>query len=128
MYQNSYTLNQLSGLITTTYILGVVLALIFLGIAVLISNMIAFEGGANPKDPGKRKTWFWLLGILSAIIFFAYNNFYVKMLVQGAPAQDKFMLHIAISTAVTLVVYILAGFLLSKMMARHKIGNWFSSK
>lgn len=128
MYQNSYSLNQLSGLITTTYILAIVLAVIFLVIAILISNSIKYEGGANPKDPAKRRKWFWILCIVATILFFIYNNFYVKMLVQGAPAQNKFMIHIAVSTAVVLIVYVLFGVILSKMKARDKIGNWFPSK
>ena len=46
-------------LITTTYIFAFIFLGVFLLLAALISKMIAYEGGTNPKDPGKRKMWFW---------------------------------------------------------------------
>ena len=42
------------------YILLPVVGVGMLLIAALISNIIKFEGGANPKDAGKRKVVFWL--------------------------------------------------------------------
>ena len=52
-------LKEVPALITTTYIFAFIFLGVFLFSAALISNMIAYEGGTNPKDPGKRKMWFW---------------------------------------------------------------------
>ena len=38
---------QVDGLISNTYILAIVAALVFVGIAILISSMIAYQGGKN---------------------------------------------------------------------------------
>ncbi|MCQ2973874.1 MAG: hypothetical protein MJ211_03605 [Bacteroidales bacterium] len=120
---------QLEGLITNTYILSVVVALIFVGIAFLISSLIAYEGGKYPKDAKRRRIWFVLIGIVSAIAFFCYNFLYVGgKIVPTAMLQDKFFIHTAIASGVTLVTYFLVGFGLSKLFKRTKFGTIFPSK
>lgn len=125
MYENSYTLRTLDGLITNTYIFALVLALLFVGISILVANMIAYQGGKNPRDAKKRKIWFFVLAAINTIAFFLWNLLYVSNLVKGAPAQDKFLMHNAISTGVTLLVFILVGFLISKLMKKGKYGTIF---
>ena len=128
MYENSYTLKTLPGLITNTYVLAVILAIIFIGISMLISNMIAYQGGKNPSDPRKRKIWFFVLSGVAIISFFLWNFLHVAGLVKGAPAQSEFLIHNAISTGVVLVVYIVLGIVLSKILKKGKYGTLFSSK
>lgn len=121
-------LKQVSALVTSTYIF----ALIFMGVAILlaavISNLIKYEGGTNPKDPGKRRIWFWIFAILGPVAFFLYNIFSVIPTIKKGPALDKFGVTHIIGTAIILVGYIVIGFVLSKMMKRGKLGNWFPSK
>ena len=69
------SLKDIDGLITNSYMFGAVCAVVFLLIAVLISNMIKFEGGSNPKDPKKRRMWFWIIGIITPVVFYLYNMF-----------------------------------------------------
>mgnify|MGYP003981335513 FL=1 len=121
-------LKEVPALITTTYIFAFIFLGVFLLLAALISNMIAYEGGTNPKDPGKRKMWFWIFGILGPISFYLYNFLMIIPTVKKGPAMDKFSMHVPISTAIVLVLYIAIGFVLSKMMKRGKLGNWFPSK
>ena len=121
-------LKQVPALVTSTYIF----ALIFMGVSILlaavISNLIKFEAGANPKDPGKRRMWFWIFAILGPVSFFLYNLLSVIPTIKKGPALDKFGVTHIIGTAIILVGYIVIGFVLSKMMKRGKLGNWFPSK
>lgn len=122
-------INQLEGLISNTYILAVVAAIVFVGIAILIGSMIAYQGGKNPTDAKKRRVWFWLTGIIATAAFFCYNYFYVSgTIVPTQMLQDKFFTHAAIATGVTLAVYVLAGFVMSKLLKRQKFGTVFPSK
>jgi len=124
----SVGLKEVSALVTSTYIF----ALIFMGVAILlaavISNLIKFEAGANPKDPGKRRMWFWIFAILGPVAFFLYYLLSVIPTIKKGPALEKFGVTHIIGTAIILVGYIVIGFVLSKMMKRGKLGNWFPSK
>ena len=121
-------LKQVPALVTSTYIF----ALIFMGVAILlaavISNMISIEGGSNPKDPGKRRMWFWVFAIIGPVSFFLYNLLSVIPTIKKGPALDKFGVTHIIGAAIILVAYIVVGFVLSKIMKRGKLGNWFPSK
>ena len=124
----SVSLREVPALITSTYILAAVSLVVFLLLAIGISSMIAYEGGTNPKDPGKRKMWFWIFAILAPISFYLYNFLMVIPSVRRGPAMDSFAIHPSIATVIVLVSYILLGFILAKTMKRGKLGNWFPSK
>ena len=121
-------LKQVSALVTSTYIF----AIMFMGAAILlaavISNLIKYEGGTNPRDPGKRRIWFWIFAILAPVAFFLYNLLSVIPTIKKGPALDKFGVTHIIGTAIILVGYIVIGFVLSKIMKRGKLGDWFPSK
>ncbi len=121
---------QVDGLISNTYILAIVAALVFVGIAILISSMIAYQGGKNPTDAKKRRVWFWVTGIIAAAAFFCYNYFYVSGQIKPTQPllQDKFFTHTAITTGVTLATFVLIGFVMSKLMKKGKFGTVFPSK
>lgn len=120
---------DLKGLITNTYLLAVISALVFIGIAILISQIIAYEGSKNARDSVKRRVWFFVIAAIDIILFFGYNYFLVKNKIKPVPAlQDQFLMHSAIATGVTLLVYFGLGFLLSKLMKRGKFGTIFPSK
>ncbi len=125
MYRNSYTLKTLDGLISNTYILAIVIALLFIVFSLIVANMIAYEGGTRPSDPRRRRIWFFVLGIIGTIAFFLWNLTYVSSLIKGTPAQDKFLIQNAIATGVCLLVYIGAGFLISKLNKKGKYGTIF---
>lgn len=107
------------------YIISVVAAFVFILIAALISSAIKFEGGARPKDPGKRKMWFWVMGILAPIanlVFGLFNYYYPQ---GNNYARDKMITALGIGSAATFVVYLIVGFILSKVFKNGKLGNWF---
>ncbi|SRX56217.1 hypothetical protein [Aequorivita sp. CIP111184] len=125
---NTINLKDVPAKITETYIVALIFIVFFIALAILIANLIKFQGGTNPKDPGKRRVWFWILAILAPLTFYLYNFFLVIPNVKTGPALNKFSMHPPIASGVVLVVYIILGFVLAKMMSRGKVGNWFPSK
>ena len=118
---------QLDALSVQTYIFGAVAGQVFLVISALIANGIKFEGGSNPKDPGRRKIYFWVLLVLSFIAFFLYNMFVVAKTITPN-LQSKFMTTNIVGSLITILVYFILGFILSKMFSTGKLGSWFSFK
>jgi len=107
------------------YIIALAFACAFLLIAALISNAIKFEGGANPKDPGKRKMWFWLMGIIGTIASLLFGFFFYYYPENNSYAKGQLITAIGIGTGICFVVYIVLGFILSKIFKNGKLGNWF---
>ena len=109
-----------------TYIIAGIAALVFIGIAALISNAIKFEGGANPSDPGKRKMWFWVMCIINAAATYCVLAFAMTPnKEEDQIAYDEWMAAVPIAAGVGFVLYIVLGFALSKMNKTGKLGNWF---
>lgn len=107
----------------STYILSIIFAAVVLLIAAVISTAIKFEGGANPKDPGKRKMWFWIFAILNPVIFYVVAAF--VMAPSNRRELEEWNDSLPIATCVGFVVYIVLGFVLSKLFKNGKLGNWF---
>ena len=106
-----------------TYILSIIFAAVILLIAALISNSIKYEGGTNPKDPAKRKMWFWILAVLNPVLFYALAAFVL------APSNKKQLKiwneSLPIATIIGFVGFIILGFILSKMFKNGRLGHWF---
>lgn len=107
----------------STYILSVIFAAAILIIVALISNAIKYEGGANPKDPGKRKMWFWIFSVINPINFYSIAAF--VMAPTNRRELEAWNDSLPVATIVGFVVYIILGFILSKVFKNGKIGNWF---
>ena len=110
----------------TSYIISLIVAAAMILLAALISNAVKFEGGANPKDPGKRKMWFWVMAIINPIVYFLLGSLVLAPKADDDQmVYDDYMAIVPIATAVGFVVYIIIGFVLSKMFKHGKLGNWF---
>jgi len=109
---------------TSAYIITLVTALIFLLLSAIIANAIKFEGGSNPKDPQSRKTWFWILAILNPALAFLVGYF-VFLPDANRMVVNNYVSALSMGTAIGFVLYILLGFVLSKVFANGKIGHWF---
>lgn len=120
------TPRDLDALALQTYISGAIVGGIFLLLAAIIARAIKFEGGAHPKDPGKRRLWFWVLMVASFASFFLYNLFLVAPTV-ALNLQGLFMTTNLIGSAIAPVTYLVGGFALSKIFSTGKLANWFSS-
>lgn len=110
----------------TSYIIALIVAGAMILIAALISSAIQLKGGANPKDPGQRRTWFWIIAIINPIMFFMLGRFVLA----PNPNDDQmifddYMKGLPIATGIGFVLYILIGFVLSKIFKHGKMGHWF---
>lgn len=109
-----------------TYITSIIFAGFFILVAALISNMIQFEGGSNPKDPGKRKMWFWIIAILNPVLFYLLSAFVLAPNPENDQmVYDEYISSLPIAAGIGFVIYILIGFVLSKIFKNGKLGNWF---
>ncbi|AMP98525.1 hypothetical protein AY601_1610 [Pedobacter cryoconitis] len=108
----------------SAYIVSLTTALIFLLLAAIIANAIKFEGGSNPKDPQIRKKWFWILAILNPAFGYLLGYFLFKP-DANMMVINNYLNALNIGTAIGFILYILLGFLLSKVFANGKIGHWF---
>ncbi len=109
---------------TSAYIITIITALIFILISALIANAIKYEGGSNPKDPQSRRTWFWIIAILNPGIAFLLGYF-VFIPDANIMVVNKYIGALSMGTAIGFILYILVGFILSKIFANGKIGHWF---
>ncbi|MBM3455287.1 MAG: hypothetical protein FJX80_09090 [Bacteroidetes bacterium] len=110
------------------YIISAAFAGVFLLIAAIISNAIKFEGGANPKDPGKRKMWFWILAIIGTIANLLFGLFTYYYPENNSYAKSQLITAIGIGAGICFALYIVLGFVLSATIKNGKINNWFHHK
>jgi amino acid transporter len=121
------------------FVTAAVCAVGFLLLAILISSLIKYEPGSNPKDPRKRRLWFWILGVLAVILVFVLLFFVIPVPVDAidwtnftpgeqkkyADAMAHYMMMAGIATGTCFVVYVVLGLILSKVFKNKKIGDWF---
>ena len=67
------TLSQLQDLQNSTWIYAIAVCFIAIGIAYLVSNMIAWQGG-NDKSYVKRRVWWVIIGFVAGLGFWIYND------------------------------------------------------
>jgi sulfoxide reductase heme-binding subunit YedZ len=87
----------------------------------MLSNL---KVGAIHKDPGKRKMWFWILAVLNPVAILLLGLF--AFVPDGnIMVVQKYKTAIYIGTGIGLVLYIILGFVLSKIFKNGKLGHWF---
>jgi ABC-type arginine/histidine transport system permease subunit len=110
-----------------TYLLAVIVAIIFVGISWIVAKLIKWEGGRDPKDAGKRRAAFFIIWFVAIASFFLYNMVVVSEKV--APnLQSRFSMVNYLSTLLLAVVYLIVGFILSKLLKSSKYGTIFPGK
>lgn len=112
--------------VISAYIIGIVVFTVMLLIAAIVANAIAFQPGTNPSDPGKRRTWFWILGVLTPVLTFVLSYVIVYIGIKMSNVQDRYMTAMCISTVMSFVLYVASGFVLSKIFNHGKLHHWFS--
>ena len=107
---------------TSAYVWALITVAIFFCIAILCANMIAYR----PNDPGttKRRSTFWALGVVGVVVGF-FINYYFASKIDVPTLNASYTLNSCIAAGISLVVYIILGFALSKMFPRAKVGTWF---
>ena len=108
--------------VTTAYMWALIVMVVCFLIATVIANMILFK----PNDPGTtaRRIWFWVLCVASAIVGFIINYF-IGSGITVPSVQSSFYMHAGIAAGVSMIVYIVLGFVISKLFPNSKVGTWF---
>lgn len=110
----------------TSYIIAAIVAGAMILIAALISTAIQFKGGTNPRDPRQRKTCFWIIAILNPVVFFLLGRFVLAPKPENDQmVYDDYMSVLPVATAAGFVLYIIIGFVLSRIFRNGKLGHWF---
>lgn len=113
---------QLKSLGQETLIYAVIIASVTLLVAFIISSIISFDGGRYDHSYKRRRFWFILIGIISAALFFLYNELIVmNEIVRGL--QRKFTPYILYGVVIIVTFYYIVGFLLMKTRRKSKFGS-----
>lgn len=108
----------------SAYIISIIITLIILLVSVVISMSIKFEGGTRPKDPKSRKMWFWVLAVITPAIIFLMG--YFIFLPDGNQREiNEYVSALSIGTIIGFFLYVILGFILSKIFTNGKLGHWF---
>lgn len=107
----------------TTYFISGIVAALFLLVAALIAQIIKYEGGANPTDPMRRRIWFWIIGVINPAVFYFLAAFVIAP--SNKKALEQWNDALPIATIAGFGIYLILGFILSKVFKNGKLGNWF---
>ena len=112
-----------------TLIPAVAVALAILLLAAIISILIQFEGGINPKDDNKRRIVFWVFAILNPIVYWLLAYFYLAPdPEESRRAYNRFIEVIPRDMLIGVISYIIVGIIVSKLAVTGKLGHWFPKK
>jgi hypothetical protein len=112
-----------------TLIPAVAVALAILLLAAIISILIQFEGGINPKDDNKRRLVFWVFAILYPIVYWLLAYFYLAPdPEESRRAYNRFIEVIPRDMLIGVISYIIVGIIVSKLAVTGKLGHWFPKK
>lgn len=108
--------------VTSAYTWALITMILFFLIAILSANMVPYK----PNDPGtsKRRVCFWILCVLSVVVGF-FINFAISSGIGVPTIKSSYMLHTSIAAGISLVLFIILGFAISKMFPTKKVGTWF---
>lgn len=108
--------------ITSAYMWALIVMVVCFLLATLVANLILFK----PNDPGTtaRRIWFWVLCVAAGIIGFVIN-FIIGKSISVPSIQSDFYMHAGIAAGVSVVIYIVLGFVISKIFPNSKVGTWF---
>ncbi len=109
---------------TTAYMIGIVCAVAFFLLALLSAVMIAYR--PDLKDKTTRKVWYWVLGIICAFTAFLVPYFAIYTDIKVPSKADAFMNAMIIGTCLSFVIYVIAGFIVSKSFKTKKVQSWFN--
>lgn len=109
--------------VVSAYLIAGVVCIVCFLLALLISNKINYA--PDKSDVGKRKKVFWLLMVASLLVGLGLNYF-LKLSAIRIPARyNDYLIHMAIAAVAFAVLYVLIGFLLSKVSKGKKVETWF---
>lgn len=108
----------------TAFVISIATTLVLLMIVALISNAINFERGSRPKDPARRRLWFWVIAVLNPAIIFLLG-YYMFRPDANIMIVNRYFHALSVGAVMGFVLYITIGFVLSKIFKNGKISHWF---
>lgn len=113
----------MSNIIIPIYVIAIIAAIVALLIAIMFSKGVDFR--PNMSDVSKRKTIFWLVSILSIVLSVAVAFACVYTDCKTGSKKSAFMLHESIGAALSWIIYLVLGIIISKANPKGKLGSWF---
>ena len=110
------------------YVISLIIAIIALLVAIVASNSVDYGPSPNSGDVTVRRIWFWVMGVLTPIISWVICYFLVYGAARGKSHKADAMQAMCIAAAVSFLLYLAVGWVLSKVFNKQKIGTWFYSK
>lgn len=109
--------------VISAYIVGITLAIVMLVIAAIASNAISFR--PDNSDCKRRKTWFWVIGVLTPVLTFVITLLVGYMSIKSHKKAENYMIAMSISSLISFVLYVALGWGIAKANTHGKLGNWF---
>lgn len=116
------TLPQLQALQENTMIYAVIVFLVAIFIAFLISLLIPYKGGID-KSYIKRRIVYIIIGILTCIAFYLFNDLYVKDSIMNAGFKSMFVKTNLQCLGITLGGYLVTGLIIMFSFRHSKFGS-----
>ena len=107
MFHPIKTAPELSQAITSTYLINIVIAIVFVLIMVLAVNLIKYQTGKKDNSGSKRRVCFFIIMVVVLIACLVFNYF--------AAFATKYTMHMVAAAIVSAVIYFGIGFMLVKM-------------
>lgn len=106
----------------TAYVWAAVIMIVFLLAAIIISSMISYK----PNNPGTttKRIIFWVCAVLTFAAAFLVN-IGIAHSIELPSEKSSYETAGLIGAGVAFVLFIVFGFVISKIFRQSKIGTWF---
>lgn len=115
MFHPIKTAPELSQAITSTYLINIVIAIVFVLIMVLAVNLIKYQTGKKDNSGSKRRVCFFVIMVVSLIVCLVFNYFAFFKQISVAAFATKYTMYMVAAAIVSAVIYFGIGFMLVKM-------------
>lgn len=93
-----------------------------LGFSFLVASLIAYKGG-NDRSYITRRIWYVIIGLAAAVVFYIYNDLFVKPNITNVGWQSMFSDTNIRSIFINLGVYLVGGIILMFTFRHKKFGS-----
>lgn len=83
------TLPALQSLQDETMVYAAIVGAVALGFSFLVASLIAYKGG-NDRSYITRRIWYVIIGLAAAVVFYIYNDLFVKPSITNVGWQSMF--------------------------------------
>ena len=110
-----------------TYVFAVIVLLVAFAFSVLVSQLIAWQPGTD-RSYMKRRIWYIIIGILSSMGFWLYNQFVVMQTITGDDSvvlKHKFGVTNFECLSITIGGYVVLGLIVALVFRKSKFATIF---